>query len=974
MIKRIQKWGALVLIMPLLLCELGSGHAQNPIRQAASEAKVTPDLLSIQTFTGAPIPLAVRGLEVRNEFVMIGNTIAIEAVSADGDGQALLQQLQSLGLREGVWFKRMVSGYLPIDRIGDLKNVPGLKFARPAYQPQHNVGAVTTQGDNAMRANAARQRYGVTGAGTKVGVLSDSYNKLGGADAGVASGDLPTGVQVLLDFLQPSATDEGRALAEVVHDVAPGAALAFHTAEGGQPTFASGIKKLAAAGCNIIVDDIVYYAEPFFQDGIVAQAVSEVVGTNNVSYFSAAGNQARSSYQSRFYGSTVNIPGYGQAHDFGGGDTRQRITIPAGGTFSIALQWDEPFFSVSGAPGAKSDLDILIYSAATGGLIAGSFSDQSTTGDPFEFASLSNNGRTPIEVDVVITKFAGPDPGLFKWVNFGSRDVAIEYDTKSPTLYGHNNVAGGISVGAAAYSNTPAFKSTLSTAVTEDFSAAGGTPILFTTTGQRINGTTGITHQKPDITAVDGGNTTFFYPNDDTDTDGFPNFFGTSAAAPHAAAVAALMQQKAGNSLSPAKVLSVLKATALDMDDPDTPGFDTGFDWKTGYGFIQADRALQALSEPLALVLPGYNCATGQITFKTTGGDGSPIEYQGIGIVSWNRNPMQYIDAPVRADPNSTTVYLQARQSGVEVRYTFNFRDYCRTPGEIANPPGPNQPGPTGSQPLALIAPLYDCATGQITIRTVNGNGGPITYSAPGVRRNAPTDATGVVEAGLRGDPKPIVLTATQSGITVSYIFDFGAFCAGGGSPAIPPVTPSIGVFALTEPIYSCATGIFTFRSINATPGKVVEYYSAPGITDWSTNPTHPFNQDLRTAGDVKPFTLRARYVGEPGSEVTMVWVRPAPCSSGSRLAASESGSGLQVTVLGNPTRDEQVEVDVVGAVGKMLHLRVSDDRGAFISEQTIETSGTTQRQRVSVGRAPGTYLLQIGTDTERKTLKIVRQ
>ena len=958
----------------LLLSEVRNSYAQNPIRQAASEAKVTPDLLSIQTFTGAPIPAAVRGLEVRNEFVMVGNTIAIEAVSADGDAQTLLRQLQSLGLREGVWFKRMVSGYLPIDRISDLKSVPGLKFARPAYQPQHNAGAVTTQGDIAIRANVARQTYGVSGAGSTVGILSDSYNKLGGAGAGVASGDLPTGVQVLLDFLQPSAIDEGRALAEVIHDVAPGAAIAFHTAEGGQPTFANGIKKLAAAGCNIIVDDIVYYAEPFFQDGVVAQAADEVVRTNNVSYFSAAGNQARSSYQSRFYGSAVTIPGYGQAHDFGGGDTRQRVTIPAGGTFSIALQWDEPFFSVSGPPGAQSDLDILIYSVATGGLIAGSFSDQSVTGDPFEFASLGNTGTTPIDVDVVITKFAGPGPGLLKWVNFGSRNVAIEYDTKSSTLYGHNNVAGVICVGAAAYYNTPAFNPDLSTAVVDDFSSVGGTPILFTTTGQRINGTTGVTHQKPDITAVDGGNTTFFYPDKDTDADGFPNFFGTSAAAPHAAAVAALMQQKAGNTLTPARILSVLQATALDMDDPDTPGFDAGFDWKTGYGFIQADRALQALSQPLALVQPGYDCATGQITFNTTGGDGSPIEYRGIGIVNWNRNPMQYIDAPVRADPNSTTVYLQARQSGIEVRYTFNFRDYCRTPGEIINPPVPNLPGPTGSQPLALIAPLYDCATGYITMRTINGNGSPITYSAPGVRRNALTDATGVVEDGLRGDPKPLLLTATQSGITVSYTFDLGAFCAGGGTPPVPPVTPSVGAFALIEPVYSCATGIFTFRSANAAPGKVVEYYSVPGITDWSTSPTHSFNYDLRTAGDVKPFTLRARYVGEPGSEVTIVWVRPDPCSSGARLAASELGSGLQVTVLGNPTREEQVEIDVVGTVGTVLHLRVSDDRGACISEQTIETSGTTQRQRVVIGHSPGTYLLQVGTDTERKTLKIVRQ
>jgi hypothetical protein len=105
------------------------------------------------------------------------------------------------------------------------------------------AGAVTSQGDAVIRADIARNTFGVDGTGVTVGVLSNTFNCLGGAAAGVASGDLPAGTAVLqegpcggqglLDVLP----DEGRALAEIVHDVAPGAAIAFHTADRGQANF-----------------------------------------------------------------------------------------------------------------------------------------------------------------------------------------------------------------------------------------------------------------------------------------------------------------------------------------------------------------------------------------------------------------------------------------------------------------------------------------------------------------------------------------------------------------------------------------------------------------------------------------------------------------------------------------------------------------------------------------------------------------
>jgi hypothetical protein len=56
--------------------------------------------------------------------------------------------------------------------------------------------------------------------------------------------------------MEPDANDEGRALAEIIHDLAPGATLLFRT---GFPTsldFIAAVRELTEAGAQIIVDDI----------------------------------------------------------------------------------------------------------------------------------------------------------------------------------------------------------------------------------------------------------------------------------------------------------------------------------------------------------------------------------------------------------------------------------------------------------------------------------------------------------------------------------------------------------------------------------------------------------------------------------------------------------------------------------------------------------------------------------------------
>jgi len=526
--------------------------------------------------------------------------------------ESLVFDLEQLGAQiTGTWGPK-VSALLPITAIPQVAGLSAFHSAS-ASAMMTSAGLVTSQGDPAMRSDVARAFNETDGSGITVGVLSDSYNSRRGAALDVANGELPTDVQVLQDSGW-FGSDEGRAMMQLIADVAPGAGQAFNTAYFGQANFANGILRLAnEANGDVIVDDILYYAEPMFQDGIIAQAVDQVVA-DGVAYFSSAGNQGRLAYEGEFRNSGLIDPFTGSPqHDFDPGpgvDVFQEITVPAGSGFLVSFQWDSPFFSVSpGSGGSPNDLDIVVYDSTGTIPLAGGI-NSNIGGDAVELFSFVNYSDLQDTFSISISKFAGPDAGYLKYVmfEFGGVDI-VEFDTQSGSIYGHAFAAGAESIGAAFYAETPEFG--VDPAIIESFSSAGGspsglvTPIFFDTNGNRL-ATPEIRDSKPGIVAPDGTNTTFFVPGVDVEPDGFPNFFGTSASAPHAAAVAALMLSSAGGpgSLTPTEIYTTLRDTALDMDDPETPGFDVGFDLATGFGFIDAEAAVGAVALPPLPVAP----------------------------------------------------------------------------------------------------------------------------------------------------------------------------------------------------------------------------------------------------------------------------------------------------------------------------------------------------------------------------------
>ncbi len=302
------------------------GHLQSLARVAESQAQLSARARST-------VMSRLPGLTIRDRYVAV-------SAYADGDVNALRTELVAKGMTTAAVHGNAVTGRVPIDALSDMSSIPTLRFMRPSMARTH-VGLTTSQGDRSQRSDVARQRFNVNGRGVRVGVMSDSYNCSEGAlvpgepfttaPQDKASNDLPQDVLVLKD-LSPTPSsdcaDEGRGMMQLIHDVAPASSLAFYTAFESAEDFAAGIVALADAGSKVIVDDVIYFAEPMFLDGPIAQAADRVK-SRGVAYFSSAGNEARQSYESAFRRSGSEGAGGGVLHDFDRGkavDDLQGIT------------------------------------------------------------------------------------------------------------------------------------------------------------------------------------------------------------------------------------------------------------------------------------------------------------------------------------------------------------------------------------------------------------------------------------------------------------------------------------------------------------------------------------------------------------------------------------------------------------------------------------------------------------------------
>jgi uncharacterized repeat protein (TIGR01451 family) len=599
-------------LSPRALAQIQALLEEKAARTPAQQRIDSQLLAAARMARGRPVARGIARLEsVWDRVRRLPGDRALVDVRADVD-DALLARLGGLGAEIESAFPeyRAVRARLPLDRIEEVAALPGVSFVEPAAEATTNTGSATSQGDAAHRAPDVRA-LGLAGAGVKIGVLSDGVNSLASRQA---TGDVPPTCPAgppCMTVLpgQAGSGDEGTAMLEIVHDLAPSAHLYFATAFGGVASFAANIRALRDAGCTVIVDDVTYFNEGAFQDGPIAQAVNDVTATG-VLFFSSAANSGNKNdgtsgtWEGDFVDSGTTIPAVsavepGTIHSFSGANSDQ-LTAGSG---PISLKWSDPLGQ------SANDYDLFVLDSGLTSVFAFSLNSQTGTQDPYELVGSQPSGR---RVVVVNYQGAAAVRALRVDTNRGRLSISTEGST-----YGHNAGESTISMAATdgrapgagnpftggAANPVQTYSSDGPRRIFYEPSGTAITPgnVLFGTGGGRLL-------QKPDITAADCVTTT---------TPGFLTFCGTSAAAPHAAAIAALLLS-ASPAPAPALVRAAMGATALDIEA-------AGVDRDSGRGIVMADRARAAADVAVAMAGPASVAGGANAVYTLT------ITHNGIG-------------------------------------------------------------------------------------------------------------------------------------------------------------------------------------------------------------------------------------------------------------------------------------------------------------------------------------------------------
>ncbi len=566
-----------------------------------------------------------------------GNTVEIDA-RGYGSAASFIVGLQAQGMHVSTTKAEgsvtIVEGFIPIANLPNIAQMPQMVGVSASYKPSVSfIGAADNEAETAVGAATARNQFKVDGTGITVGVLSDSVNEFAGGIAdSVKTGDIPSAsrVDVLQDGTDPGPTDEGRAMIENIFDIAPGVNTAFATADGGDLNFAANIQNLATnAHAQVITDDVVYFDEPEFQDGPIAQAVHNVVNSGVV-YTSAAQNAGNAGYMAPWRGVTASPlgspSGLFQNFNTGAGAAISTIQITVTQESIFSLQWDNPFFTSNGVTA-----NVVLDAWDSNGnqiLSAANNNNAVATQTPQQLFDVQPGTYT---IAIQTTTAATPGEIRFQQIGDGGINFTFPASTQGagvshPTSVGHSATFGMLGTGAVPWFGTgPYVSQDVAGAppnTNEPYSSTGPTLLFFNPDGSRMAAPQ--TVLQPTVSAPDGGNTSFFAPGEIISTTNPPNppqpvtktnlsqnlpsFFGTSSAAPNLAAIAALMKQL-DPFATPALITQGMIASATPLN-----GGQAGV-WQPdgGYGEVNAVAALSFVNQlRVVSIIPGSGQTVGQ--------------------------------------------------------------------------------------------------------------------------------------------------------------------------------------------------------------------------------------------------------------------------------------------------------------------------------------------------------------------------
>jgi uncharacterized repeat protein (TIGR01451 family) len=753
---------------------------------------------------------------------------------------------------------RSIRARLPLAQVEAIALRDDVQFITPAVQAMTHVGAITTEGDVAHRANIVRSTLNATGRGVRIGVLSDSVDHLTNSQI---SGEL--GPVTILPGQNVAGSGEGTAMLEIIHDLVPDAELFFATAFISEAQFAQNILDLRAAGCDIVVDDVAYFDESPFQDGPVAQAVNEIVADGGL-YFSSAGNEGNKNdgtsgvWEGDFVdaGPTAGvISKAGRLHSFGA--TAFNTLTQASGL--ATLFWADP------AGASSNDYDLYVLDATGTTLLGASTNIQSGHQDPYEIAEANVSGSR-----LVIVKSPSASP-RFLHLNTLRGEVAI---STSGTIQGHAAAAGAIAVAATtAAGRTTPFTGGAANPV-ESFSTDGDRRVFFNADGTALtpgnfSSTGGVVRLKPDLTAADGVRTS---------VPGFDPFFGTSAAAPHAAAIAAQIWSR-NRTLTPQQVRAALMSTALDIEA-------LGRDRDSGVGIVTA--------------LPATQSITGGAIISSTGA-----------VISAE----SYAPANGRIDPGETiTVNLTLQNVGP--LNTTNLTATLLSTGGIFNPTGPQSYGSLNSGTSAARSFTFQ-GTGPI------GGTATATFElADGANRLGVLRTTFVIGAfgATTTFSNPAVTTIPSLGVASPYP---SAIVVSGFPGAVGKITVRLNSFTHTFPsdldillvspsgrkvlLMSDAGGGNGVSNVTLTFDDAAANFLGSAITTGTFKPTvlGSLGESLNAPAPVAPYqNTLSTFAGQSANGTWQLWVRDQFGGDSGSIASWSLSIAPDTSLTGGPAAD----------------------------------------------------------------------